>query len=86
MREKIACIGCDNNDICYGHNPVVNGESGGDVCSMNLQKADQILKYQIEGIKKAENPYDETDEQNGLWFHVGFEVARQKILKALESE
>jgi len=46
--------------------------------------ANQILKALREEIENVGNPYDETDEANGLWFHVGFEACRQKILSLLK--
>jgi len=48
VRKNIACISCGLNDICYDHNPIE------DVCSAQLQKADQIL-----GIKGLEIKSDD---------------------------
>jgi len=50
-----------------------------------IEVADQILKYQIEEIKKVENQYpDYISEGKRAIFDDGFDQCLQKIIKKLE--
>lgn len=94
MREQIACISCGNKDVCrINPHPLTNGKPSGDVCAIELNKADQILSLMREEIEKALL----TDEV--LWEDLGglpdsflamlqnvAQVQVQQILKALEEK
>jgi len=94
LREKIMLKESDDISECelwqaaYGEEKESRGLSDNEVLFRRVADAqlDKAIRVIHEEIEKVENPYDENDETSGLWFHVGFEVARQRFLALLEAD